>query len=182
MKKMINLLSNTEPGDVSKKQLMKIYGTEFQRVITLNNSQSLSILIILIDKTSTNLLALDKTHLLEPQDILKQLIKLNLFLVSMEILILIKLPKEIHSEKLMDKIIKEQIHTQSKNQLSIISVISQTDSSLPVKQDLLPTDSDPQESYSDLSTKIRMVSLTQLISNSVSETSELKLEKTNLNN
>lgn len=182
MKKMINLLSNTEPGDVSKKQLMTIYGTEFQREIILNNSQSLSILIILIDKTSTNLLALDKTHLLEPQDILKQLIKLNLFLVSMEILILIKPPKEIHSEKLMDKIINQQIHMPSKNQLSIISVISQTDSSLPVEQDLLPTDSDPQESYSDPSTKIKMVSLTQLISSSVSETSELKLEKTNLNN
>jgi hypothetical protein len=29
----------------------------------------------LIDKTSTNLLALDKTHSLEPQDILKQPIK-----------------------------------------------------------------------------------------------------------
>ena len=182
MKKMTNLLSNTEPGDVSKKQLMTIYGTEFQREITLNNSQSLSILIILIDKTSINLLALDKTHLLEPQDILKQPIKLNLFLVSMEILILIKLPIEIHSEKLMVKIIKEQIHTPLKNQLSIISVISQTDSSLLVKQDLLPTDSDLQESYSDPSTKIKMVSLTQLISSTVSETSELKLEKTNLNN
>jgi hypothetical protein len=182
MKKMTNLLSNTEPGDVSKKQLMTIYGTEFQREITLNNSQSLSILIILIDKTSTNLLVLDKTHLLEPQDILKQPIKLNLFLVSMETLILIKLPIEIHSEKLMVKIIKEQIHTPLKNQLSIISVISQTDSSLPVKQDLLPTDSDLQESYSDLSTKIKMVSLTQLISSTVSETSELKLEKMNLNN
>ena len=182
MKKMTNLLSNTEPGDVSKKQLMTIYGTEFQREIILNNSQSLSILIILIDKTSINLLALDKTHLLEPQDILKQPIKLNLFLVSMEILILIKLPIEIHSEKLMVKIIKEQIHTPLKNQLSIISVISQTDSSLLVKQDLLPTDSDLQESYSDPSTKIKMVSLTQLISSTVSETSELKLEKTNLNN
>jgi hypothetical protein len=182
MKKMTNLLSNTEPGDVSKKQLMTIYGTEFQREITLNNSQLLSILIILIDKTSTNQPALDKTHLLEPLDILKQPIKLNLFQVSMETLTSIKLTIEIHSEKLMVKIIKEQIHTPLKNQLLIISVISLTDSLLPVKQDLLPTVSDPQESYSDLSTKVKMVSLIQLISNTVSETSELKLEKTNLNN
>jgi hypothetical protein len=64
-----------EPGDVSKKQLMMIYGTEFQREITLNNSQSLSTLTTLIDKTSTNLLALDKTHSPEPPDTLKQPIK-----------------------------------------------------------------------------------------------------------
>ena len=110
MKKTINLLSNMEPGDVSKKQLMTIYGTEFQREITLNNNQLLSILIILIDKTSTNQPALDKTHLLEPLDILKQPIKLNLFLDSMETLISNKPLKEIHSEKQMDKIIKAPTH------------------------------------------------------------------------
>ena len=82
MKKMTNLSSNMAPGDVFKKQLMMIYGTEFQREITLNNSQSLSILIISTDKTTINQLVLDKTHSLEPQDILKQPIKLNLFPVS----------------------------------------------------------------------------------------------------
>jgi len=170
------------PGDVSKKQLMMIYGTEFQREITLNNSQLLSILIILTDKTTINLLALDKTHSLEPQDILKQPIKSNLFLVSTEILTSIKLPIEIHSEKQMVKIIQEQTHTPLKNHLSIISEISLTDLLLPVKLDLLPTDSDAQDAYSDHTIKPKMVLLTQLILNSVSETSELKLEKTNLNN
>jgi hypothetical protein len=98
------------PGDVFKKQLMMIYGTEFQREITLNNSQSLSILIISIDKTTINQLVLDKTHSLEPQDILKQPIKLNLFPVSTEILISRKVPREIPSEKQMVKIIKAPTH------------------------------------------------------------------------
>jgi len=167
MKKMINLLSNTEPGDDSKKQLIVIYGTEFQREITLNNSQLLSILIILTDKTSINLPALDKTHSLEPPDILKQLIKLNLFLVFMEILTLRKLLIEIHSEKQMVKIIKPQTHMQLKNQLLIISEILLTESLLPAKQDLLLTDSEAQESYSELTINYKMVLLTQLISNSV---------------
>ena len=36
MKRMTNLLSSMAPGDVFKKQLIKIYGTEFQKEITLN--------------------------------------------------------------------------------------------------------------------------------------------------
>jgi len=105
------------PGDVFKKQLIKIYGTEFQKEITLNNSQLLSILIILIDKTIINQHVLDKTHSLEPLDILKQLIKLNPFLDSMETLISIKLLREILSEKQMVKIIKELTHILLKNLL-----------------------------------------------------------------
>jgi len=105
------------PGDVFKKQLIKIYGTEFQKEITLNNSQLLSILIILIDKTTINQHVLDKTHSLEPLDILKQLIKLNPFLDSMETLISIKLLREILSEKQMVKIIKEPTHILLKNLL-----------------------------------------------------------------
>jgi len=105
------------PGDVFKKQLIKIYGTEFQKEITLNNSQLLSILIILIDKTIINQHVLDKTHSLEPLDILKQLIKLNPFLDSMETLISIKLLREILSEKQMVKIIKEPTHILLKNLL-----------------------------------------------------------------
>lgn len=110
MKKTINLLSNMVPGDAFKKQLMRIYGTEFQREITLNNSQSLSILITSTDKTTINQHALDKIHSLELQDTLKQPIKLNLFLDSTEILTLNKLLREIPSEKQMDKIIKELTH------------------------------------------------------------------------
>jgi len=117
MKKMTNLLSSMAPGDVFKKQLIKIYGTEFLKEITLNNSQLLSILIILTDKTTINQLVLDKTHSLEPLDILKQPIKLNLFLDSMETLISNKLLKEILSEKQMDKIIKAPTHILLKNLL-----------------------------------------------------------------
>ena len=106
-----------EHGDVSKKQLTKIYGIEFQKEIILNNNQLPSTLIILIDKTSINLHVSGKIHLLELLDILKQLIKWNLFLDFTEILTLKKPLKEIHSEKPMDKIIKLPTHMLLKNQL-----------------------------------------------------------------
>jgi hypothetical protein len=53
---------------------------------------------------------LDKIHSQEPLDTLKQPIKSNLFPVSMEILTLKKPLKEMNSEKLVVKIIKEPIH------------------------------------------------------------------------
>lgn len=84
MRKMTNLSLSIVPGDVSKKQLTKIYGTEFQRVITHNNSQLLSILIISIDRTIICPQLLDKTHSLEPLGTLKQPIKSNPCLDSTE--------------------------------------------------------------------------------------------------
>ena len=150
---MINLSLSTVLGDVFKRQLMMIYGTEFQRVITRNNSQLHSILIISTDRTITNPHPLDKIHSLEPQDILKQPIKSNLFLDFTETLILRKPLIEILSEKLMVKIIKPQILMPLKNQQSIILVISQTDLSSPVELDQLLTDSEAPESCSDNSTR-----------------------------
>ena len=154
---MTNLSLSTVLGDVSKKQLTKIYGTEFQRAITLNNSQSPSILIISIGRTFTSPHVLDKIHSLELLDTLKQPIKSNLFPDSTETLILKRHLIEIPSEKQMVKITKLQILMLLKNQQPIISVISLTDSLLPVKLDQQLTDSEAPESCSELTTRVKMV-------------------------
>ena len=116
MKKTTNLSLSTATGEDFKKQLIKIYGIEFQKEIIPNNNQLHFILITQIDKTSICQQLLDLIHLLKHLAILKLQIKLSLFQDFMGIQILKPNLTETLSEKRMDKIIYKEILTQLENQ------------------------------------------------------------------